>query len=145
VHGAASELAVNGSNMDRRVFQRLMANGIEDVPQRVFLQLADWVRSDACRSVDGRLDYRAGLAACRQPALFVAGERDNLAPPEVVRRSFDLWGGPKELVQFHLAGGHAADYGHTDLLFGKKAPEEVYPVIADWLAAHSRPASGGGR
>jgi pimeloyl-ACP methyl ester carboxylesterase len=143
VHSAASELAVNGRNMDRPAFQRLMSNGIENVPRRVFVQLSDWVRSDTCRSADGRIDYRAGLADCRQPALFVAGERDNLAPPDVVRRSFDLWGGPRELVQFHAAGGHAADYGHTDLLFGKKAPQEVFPVIDGWLAAHSSTAPRG--
>jgi pimeloyl-ACP methyl ester carboxylesterase len=143
LRSAAAELAINPRNVDRPVFQRLMANGIEDVPPRVFLQLADWVRSDACRSADGRVDYRAGLAACRQPALFVAGERDHLAPPEVVRRSFEAWGGEKELVHFRLAGGHSADYGHSDLLLGKRAPLEVFPVVGDWLVAHSRPASGG--
>jgi pimeloyl-ACP methyl ester carboxylesterase len=145
LRSAAAELAINPRNVDRPVFQRLMANGIEDVPPRVFLQLADWVRSDACRSADGRADYRAGLPGCRQPALFVAGERDHLAPPEVVRRSFEAWGGEKELVHFRLAAGHSADYGHSDLLVGKRAPQEVFPVVGDWLVAHSRPAPGGTR
>jgi pimeloyl-ACP methyl ester carboxylesterase len=143
IRTTAAELAINSGNVDRPVFQRLMANAIEDVPPRVFLQVADWVRSDACRSADGRHDYRAGLAACRQPALFVAGERDHLAPREVVKRSHDLWGGEKELVHFHLGGGHSADYGHSDLLIGRRAPEEVFPVVADWLLGHSRPAAGG--
>lgn len=137
-HPVAAELAINGHNVDRPVFQRLMANAIEDVPHRVFLQLADWVRSDACRSADRTVDYRAGLSACRQPALFLSAPRDHLAPPEVVRRSFELWGGPKELVEVGTAGGWSADYGHTDLLVGKRAPQEVFPQIARWLTAHSR-------
>src|SRR5512137_18308 len=41
-----AELAINVENVDRPVFRRLMANGIEDVPGPVFRQLSDWVRSD---------------------------------------------------------------------------------------------------
>jgi pimeloyl-ACP methyl ester carboxylesterase len=142
-HPAAGELAINGRNVDRPVLQRLLANGIEDVPGQVFFQLADWVTKDACRSADRSRDYRAGLASCRQPALFLAAPRDHLAPPDVVRRSFELWGGAKAYVEFRRDAGHSADYGHTDLLIGKRAPEEVYPVVTDWLVAHSRPASCG--
>jgi hypothetical protein len=25
------------------------------------------------------------------------------------------------------------DYGHGDLLFGRGAPKEVYPLLRDWL------------
>ncbi len=142
-HPAAGELAINGRNVDRPVLQRLLANGIEDVPEQVFFQLADWVKRDACRSADRSRDYRAGLAGCRQPALFLAAPRDHLAPPEVVRRSFDLWGGEKTFVEFGSDGGYSADYGHTDLLVGKRAPQEVFPVVTEWLVARAHPAPGG--
>lgn len=142
-HPAAGELAINARNVDRPVLRRLLANAIEDVPGQVFFQLADWVRKDECRSADRSSDYRAGLASCRQPALFLAAPRDNLAPPDVVRRSHDLWGGPKQYVEFRLDAGHAADYGHTDLLVGKQAPQEVFPVVSDWLVAHARPPAEG--
>jgi pimeloyl-ACP methyl ester carboxylesterase len=138
VHPVAAELAINGRNMDRPVYQRTMANSIEDIPAGVFLQLADWVLKDACRSADLRHDYRAGLAGCRQPALFVSAVLDHLAPPAVVEKAHALWGGPKELVEFKIANGHSADYGHTDLLLGKRAPLEVFPRILDWLVARSR-------
>ena len=141
-HPAAGELAINGRNVDRPVLQRLLVNGIENVPGQVFSQLVDWVTKDACRSFDLSRDYRAGLASCHQPALFLAAPRDKLAPPRVVRRGFELWGGPKEYVEFRLDAGHFADYGHTDLLFGKRAPQEVFPVVTDWLIAHGRPAPG---
>lgn len=144
-HPAAGELAINGRNVDRQVLQRLLANGVENVPGQVFVQLVDWVTKDACRSADLSRDYRAGLAACRQPALFLAAPRDRLAPPDVVRRSFELWGGSKEYVEFRLEGGHSADYGHTDLLVGRRAPLEVFPVVADWLIAQGHPAPGGAR
>lgn len=138
LHPVAAELAVNGRNVDRPVYQRVLANSIENVPGRVFLQMADWVKNDACRSFDQSVDYRVGLSDCRQPALFLAAVRDYLAPPSVVRRAFELWGGPKEFMEFSAVNGHSADYGHVDLLLGKKAPLEVYPAILRWLVAHSQ-------
>jgi pimeloyl-ACP methyl ester carboxylesterase len=143
-HPVAAEIMLNGRNMDRPVYQRTMANSIEDVPHGVFLQLADWVLRDVCRSADGKLDYRAGLAGCRQPALFLAGPLDHLAPPAVVARAHALWGGEKRLVEFKVENGHAADYGHVDLLLGRRAPLDVYPVVLEWLLEHSRDRGGAG-
>ena len=136
-HPPAADLAINGRNVDPAVFRRLLANGIENVSGPLFLQLSEWVTRDVCRSADGQRDYRAGLSGCRQPALFVAAPLDRLAPPEVVRAAFDAWGGPRTYVEFGRAAGHSADYGHTDLLVGRKAATEVYPVVSDWLAARS--------
>jgi len=143
LHPVAAELAINGKNVDRPVYQRILSNSIENIPGPVFLQMADWVMHDVCRSVDQTIDYRAGLAACSQPALFLSAVKDYLSPPSVVRNAFELWGGPKELVEFSTANGHSADYGHVDLLLGKKAPLEVYPVLLRWLLAHSRAAARG--
>jgi len=140
LHPLVAELAINGRNVDRPLYRRILSNSIENVPRRVFEQTRDWVRRDACGSEDGRVDYRAGLSGCRQPALFLSAVRDYLAPPSEVRRSYELWGGPKELVEFSRANGHSADYGHVDLLLGRRAPLEVYPVILRWLLAHSEPA-----
>ncbi len=144
VHPTAAELAIRGRNVDPAVLRRLLANGIEDVSGPLFQQLAGWVTDDVFRSADGLVDYRAGLSACRQPALFVAAPLDPLAPPDVVRASFDDWGGPRTYVEFGRAGGHAVDYGHTDLLVGRTAAAEVFPVVTSWLEAHSRLAGEGG-
>jgi pimeloyl-ACP methyl ester carboxylesterase len=136
-HPPAAEIAINGRNVDRRVFRRHLANGIEDVPAGVFAQLREWVEDDVFRSADGAVDYRARLSACRQPALFVSAERDGLAPPPVVRAAFERWGGEKRYWNAGLREGFSADYGHTDLLLGRRAPEEIFPRLRDWLLAHS--------
>lgn len=127
-------------NLERPVYRRLMANAIDDVSPGVFAQVRDWVRDDAFRSAGREVDYRAGLAGCRQPALFVAGPLDRLAPPRVVRAAFDGWGGEKEYWCASRQAGLASDYSHTDLLLGRRAPEEVFPRLRDWLAARSRAA-----
>jgi pimeloyl-ACP methyl ester carboxylesterase len=142
-HPSAAELAINGRNVDPAVFRRLLANGIENVSGPLFRQLSDWVTRDVCLSADGERDYRAGLASCRQPALFLAAPRDPFAPPGVVRASFERWGGPRTFVEFRRDAGHSADYGHTDLLVGRNAATEVFPVVSAWLQARSDPAGEG--
>jgi pimeloyl-ACP methyl ester carboxylesterase len=137
-HPQAAEIAVNGRNVERPVFRRLLANAIEDVPREVFAQLKGWVREDAFRSADGAVDYRERLASCRQPALFVSATRDGLAPPAVVLAAFERWGGEKAYWNAGLADGLSADYGHSDLIFGRRAPEEVFPRVLEWLLAHSQ-------
>ena len=136
-----AEIAVASQNMERPVYRRLMANAIDDVPPGVFGQLRGWVHEDVLRSADGAVDYLAGLALCRQPALFVSATLDGLAPPQVVRAGYQRWGGEKALWNAGRADGLATDYGHTDLLVGRRAAAEVFPRLRDWLLAHSEPAA----
>jgi pimeloyl-ACP methyl ester carboxylesterase len=132
-HPSLVELAINVRNVERPVYRRFLANALEDLQPGVLDQFAAFVREDSFRSFDGRVDYRALLATCRQPALFVAAPKDGLAPPAVVEASYALWGGPKRLWS---AG---ADFGHSDLLVGRRAPEEVFPVVRAFLLAQSSP------
>ncbi len=126
-HPPPTDLALNLRNVEPRVTRRLLANAIEDLHRGELEQFATFVREDSFRSMDGSSDYRAALERCRQPALFVAAPNDELAPPAAVESSFRRWGGPKRYV---LLG---EDYGHTDILFGRRAPEEVFPVIREFL------------
>ncbi len=126
-HPSPAELALNLRNVERRVYRRLLANAIENLPPGVLSQFEAFIREDSFRSMDGAVDYRALLETCRQPALFAAAERDGLAPPAVVQAAYRRWGGPKRYVVFER------DWGHTDLLLGRRAPEVVYPVVRDFL------------
>jgi pimeloyl-ACP methyl ester carboxylesterase len=134
-HPSLVELAINVRNVDRAVYRRFLANALEDLQPGVLDQFAAFVREDSFRSFDGKVDYRALMPGCRQPALFVSAEKDGLAPPEVVEASFRDWGGPKRLVAVDR------DFGHADLIVGRGAPEVVFPVIRDFLVAQSGPAA----
>ncbi len=140
----AADLALERRNVERAVLRRFLASAVEGIPRGVALQLAGWVRADGFGSVSGDRDYRAGLASCRQPALFVAAPRDGLAPPAAVEEAWARWGGEKRL--WIAESGEGPGYGHTDLLLGRRAPEEVFPRIAAWLVARSAegPARGAG-
>ena len=134
-HPPVSEVAINGRNVTRPVLRRVLANVVEDVSPGVLLQLVRWTRGDVFDAEDGRDDYRAGLRSCRQPALFVSAAADRLAPPEVVARAAQAWGGPVTSFCVGIAGSNCCDYGHSDLLFGRNAPEEVFDRVSAWLVA----------
>lgn len=136
-HPPVSEIAINGRNVTRPVYRRVLANVVENVSPGVLRQFGRWIATDTFAAEDGTCDYRAALARCRQPALFVSAEADRLAPPDVVARAAALWGGPSELVRIGCTAGSSLQYGHSDLLFGKNAPEEVFPRIEAWLSAVS--------
>jgi pimeloyl-ACP methyl ester carboxylesterase len=138
------EASINTRNVERSILRRLMANAVERVPTGVALQFRWWIRQDLLRSLDGAVDYRANLARSRQPALFVAGESDALAPPAVVRAGFELWGGPKDWILASRANGFSADYGHGDLVLGRRAPEEIHDRVRDWLLRQAEPAARAG-
>ncbi len=133
-HPAFAELAINARNVDPGLYRRLLANGIENLEPGVLAQFAAFIREDSFRSMDGAVDYRAGVERCTQPALFVAAERDGIAPPSVVQAAHRRWAGPKRYLVIDR------DFGHTDLLLGRSAPEVVFPMVRDFLLAHSVPA-----
>ena len=139
-HPGFEQFAWNSRNVDPRIYRQVLANVVEDIPPRVLAQFLDWMRRDRFASLDGLTDYRAGLSGARQPALFVSGAVDLLAPPAAVRAGYELWAGEKEYWNAGREAGLSVDYGHSDLIFGRRAPEEIYPRIAAWLRAHSEPA-----
>ena len=38
-----------------------------------------------------------------------------------------------KVLRFGRRYGHAAEYGHFDLLLGRHAPNEVWPALLEWL------------
>jgi pimeloyl-ACP methyl ester carboxylesterase len=131
-HPSLVDLSINMRNVERPIYRRLLANAIEDLQPGVVDQFAACIEGDTFCSADGKVDYRALFPRCHQPALFLTGERDGIAPPAAVEAAFRSWGGPK---RFWVAG---RDYGHADVLLGKNAPEVVFPVVREFLLEHSR-------
>jgi poly(3-hydroxyalkanoate) synthetase len=77
------------------------------------------------------------LSEVRIPMLLLAGSKDLLAPPMAVARAKEHLGGP---VKFLVAGkshGFAEDYGHADLVLGRRSPDEIFPLVEAFLASHA--------
>ncbi len=124
-------------NLPGRLHRRAMVNVIANFSRVEMLQYSDWIIDDVFRSIDHRRDYRQELARIEVPVLFVAGGKDMLAPPDAVKAAYDAVGSKdKRFVIASRGAGMISNYGHEDLVMGKGAPEEIYPLVVSWLDAH---------
>ncbi|MDV2504128.1 MAG: alpha/beta hydrolase [bacterium] len=138
------KLFYNRQNMDHLTVTNLFLNVVEDIPQGVLDQFMNLIRTGEFERIDGSYNYTRNLGKVTVPVLLVAGAVDNLAPPEVVRFSYDhVASSDKTYRMFGRVNGHKADYGHSDLILGKHSREEVFPLIAQWLTERARPRASG--
>ena len=136
LHPSPLQLIYNPENTDGATQRRAMVNAVSNFSRNELLQYADWIRGDVFRSIDQRRDYRAELGRIDVPALFIAGARDPFAAADAVKETFDACTGiaDKEFRICSRAQGLRANYGHFDLLLGRDAPDEIYPMVERWLA-----------
>ncbi len=135
--GPIARYLMRSANVEPLVAKQAMYNMSADIPGGVGRQFCRWIETGRFDSNDGTVDYRKGLAGVRIPFLLLAGSRDLLAPPLAVARAKEHLGGPVKLVIAGKAHGFSDDYGHGDLTIGRRAPDEVFPVVESFLAASS--------
>lgn len=133
----AGRILYNYGNCELDTLRQLATNAIEDVPTGVVLQFFEWYRTKCFRTHYGTVDVVENLDRVRSPLLVIAGSKDLLTPLDDVRVAFDRAGAKvKELLVCGREQGFSADYGHVDLVFGKNAPDEIFPRILDWFVRH---------
>ncbi|MEM9068269.1 MAG: alpha/beta hydrolase [Myxococcota bacterium] len=81
----------------------------------------------ALRSGDGAIDYGVAFEALKSPLLVVAGDQDDLAPPESCRVAYDRSGSSDKMFRVFPAG-------HVDIVIGRETAATIWPLIGDWLA-----------
>jgi len=130
-------LFYNRANMERNVIQKMFFEATEDIAPGVLDQILKSVIKGAFSSADGTRNYAEAIKGIRIPTLFIVGALDNMAPSETVRYGYEHFGSrDKKLRLFGRINGYSADYGHSDLILGESASEEVYPYILGWLNRH---------
>lgn len=124
----------SAENVDRRTIDRFYGFTLEDPGPGALRQLDPYLERGRLVSADGSTDYSARLDEVVVPTLFVAGQGDVLAPRSSVEWTYEAVGSrDKTLATFGTPQGYRADYGHCDLVWSRHAPDEVFPVIAEWL------------
>lgn len=131
----------NPDNVDDETIPEIFNKLVTNESSSIVLQFSDWVRSGEFRSVDKSISYSALLSKVTLPCLFVCGVNDLMAPPAYTRREMKRLGSRQvRLLVLSRKDGFSADYGHGDLMIGKNAHREVYPLVIDWLDSHSQAA-----
>ena len=127
-------LFYNPANVSPDVVRRLNIAGTDDISPGQLAQLVDMVSTGSFRSADGKTDHTAALGRMTVPALFCAGTVDNLATVGAVKKLYHQWGAKEKSFRlFGVVNAQRSDYGHDDLVIGRRARLEVYPVIRRWL------------
>jgi pimeloyl-ACP methyl ester carboxylesterase len=124
-------------NLDLDVIRFMMRHGVEDLPRSLLVEFARWY--EARRMSDRYEIFRFDdhLERIRVPILVIAGARDRLTPPADLERLVDRVGSSDKT--FWVAGhvsGLSHEYSHVDLVLGRHAPDEIYPVVTEWLDDH---------
>jgi oxygen-independent coproporphyrinogen-3 oxidase len=113
----------------------MLPSGSEEEPTRLLAQWARWNLRGRWQGADG-FDYLPALAQLTVPALVMAGAQDVIAPASGCRRVFEGLGAvDKTWVLCGASTGFSRDFSHGQLVRGRAARAEIFPLIRDWLAA----------
>lgn len=124
----------NDDNMEPEVARQTGAHAVDNLSSNVVRQLAGAKKLGFLASADGRINYSEGMSQIEVPIFFVVGSLDQMAPPVVMIDAFKrVRSKDKQIEILSRANGYTHDYGHVDLVLGKSAPAEVYPLLERWL------------
>ena len=128
----AGGLLLNVANCEAEVVVRMAREGIVDIPLKLISEIT--VHATQTGRVSGPYAFEDQLHGIRVPIMAVGGSVDRVAPPPSVAAAVArLASSDVRYRQMGTRHGDRTDYGHVDLLVGRHAPEEVYPLLLDFL------------
>ena len=125
------------SNYDPVFAQAFVANVGSDLSRGLVRQVDQWHGKKGIYSRDGRVNYTDELSKNRVPIRFIGASKDYLASQESIRKAFSAASGEKDLIFLGKEFGNAHDYGHTDLVAGRFASVDSFPLVESWLSESS--------
>ncbi|MFQ5667853.1 MAG: alpha/beta fold hydrolase [Candidatus Binatia bacterium] len=137
VSSTLSELGWHRGNADVNLLRTLMLTAVDDLPASLLREFAHWYETKTMRDRYAMFDFTDHLERITVPILIIAGSKDGLTPPRDLEYVYDRITSRDKA--FRIIGkqyGFAHDYSHADLILGLHAPDDVYPVILEWLDAH---------
>ncbi|XP_060181073.1 uncharacterized protein LOC132610736 [Lycium barbarum] len=115
--------------------KRLVRNSFCNIPAKLLLQLATAFQEGGLRDRSGKIFYKDHLHKSSVPVLALAGDRDQICPPEAVYETLKLI--PENLVNYNVFGdADGPHYAHYDLVGGHMATEQLYPCIVQFLSRY---------
>jgi pimeloyl-ACP methyl ester carboxylesterase len=124
------------SNIEPEFAARLLRE-FHHIPVQLFRSLDTGFSEVGFHRDEGRVRYLERTADYRIPTLFLAGSRDPHCPLEAVGLTAEILGNHpgSQLLSFGREHGHVDEYGHFDMIVGRRAEQEVWPHLVKFLAA----------
>jgi pimeloyl-ACP methyl ester carboxylesterase len=123
-----------GRGTERPLIRRCAVNVCENVPGTLMRQFSHWVGTDRFCSRDEAVNYFENLKNITEPVFVATAEKDRLAAPAACAPAYEHI--PSEDKQFRVFGtdrGDDFDFGHGDIVVGRKAASVVFPEVIDWI------------
>jgi len=141
-----AELGWHPGNADLPLLRTLMLTAVDDLPASLLREFARWYETKAMSDRYAMFDFTEHLERVTTPIMIIAGSKDGLTPARDLERVYERVASPDKAFRvIGKANGFAHDYSHADLVLGLHAPDDVYPVVLEWLEAHRRSAGRNGR
>lgn len=132
-----AELGFHPGSLDADLLSTLMWTAIDDLPASLLREFARWYDTKAMSDRYAMFDFTEHLERITTPVLIIAGGKDELTPARDMQYVYEHVGArDKEFRVIGKEQGFAHDYSHADLVLGKHAPGDIYPLILDWLDRH---------
>lgn len=131
MHGLIAIFLYNAKNVDPDVGYSLIRQASDNVTTRMTAQIVALACDPDFKSYDGEYNYTANMGNVTAPVFFITGSEDFVGPANV-KDAYETVASEEKRFK------HYEDYGHTDLVMGKRVYEEVYPDILDWIDVLSR-------
>jgi pimeloyl-ACP methyl ester carboxylesterase len=132
-----AELGWAPGNADVPLLRSLMLTAVDDLPASLLREFAHWYETKAMSDRYSIFDFTEHLERITAPILVIAGSHDRLTPMRDLQYVYDRIASRDKA--FRVIGrreGSAHDYSHADLILGLHAPDDVYPLILEWLEVH---------
>ncbi|XP_019248826.1 PREDICTED: uncharacterized protein LOC109228095 isoform X2 [Nicotiana attenuata] len=115
--------------------KKLVQNSFCNIPAKLLLQLATAFQERGLRDRSGNIFYKDHLHKSSVPVLALAGDLDQICPPEAVYETVKLI--PENLVTYKVFGdADGPHYAHYDLVGGYMATEQLYPCVVQFLSRY---------
>lgn len=132
-----AELGFHEGNLDVASLRALMFLAIDDLPASLLREFARWYETKAMSDRYAMFDFTEHLERVTAPLLIIAGGKDELTPARDLEYVYEhIASRDKVLRIIGKEQGFARDYSHADLVLGKHAPDDVFPLVLEWLEAH---------
>ena len=122
-------------NIEADVVRSMLQDGFGPIPTGLLRDLSSTFTAGGFARRGGLLRYEELWPRYRLPTLLLVGSRDPQCNIAAVDETIRLIGHVEELEVRPLGRefGHQEDYGHFDLILGRNAKQESWPLILNWL------------
>ncbi len=123
-------------SIERDLIRELTLHGYQTEGLGLFADMLRWIGAGGPMG-ESEPELLERAARTSYPALILAGDRDRLVPPDAVRGWLTALGAhPKH---YRVCGRGDVHFGHMDVVIGRHAPDEVWPLVLSWLDDTTQP------